>query len=320
MKCVIDVKLAKWMSENEYFYIMHRFNENPFDKPNHDNWDFVEHANRQKWRTISVSIGVQDYDKEFLKMVQLKNYRIDYLTIDIAHGHSRAMKDMIRFVKELELRCYTSIYGGTTGVPLRYYPFIIAGNVATSEAVVDLENWGADSVKVGIAQGGACTTFGMTGFGTPMFTCVQHCAGSAKKPIVADGGIKTNGDFSKAIVAGATMVMAGSVFAACSNSPAETVVKQLRSGEVRPTTQIGSGVVTSTYEDRIIQKIYKLYYGSASHYNKHSNHHVEGTLIELECNGLTYEQKLIEIQESYQSAISYAGGKLSISTKWGIRK
>ena len=170
-------------------------------------------------------------------------------------------------------------------------PFIIAGNVATPAAVVDLENWGADAVKVGIAQGDACTTYGQTGFGLPMFSCMLECSAAARKPLIADGGIRMNGDIAKAIRAGGTMVMAGSVFAACIDSPAETVEKA--------------------------DKKYKQYFGSASAINKGKNVHVEGRLVSLECNGFTYNQKLNEMTESLQSSMSYAGGDIRLAD-WGV--
>jgi GMP reductase len=186
-------------------------------------------------------------------------------------------------------------------------PFIIAGNVASAGAVVDLENWGADAVKCGIAQGDACTTYGQTGFGTPMFSCIQECADIATKPIIADGGIRTNGDFAKAIVAGGTMVMAGSIFAACIDSPAETVYREIITNEL---SNRGTG--------KIIVKPYKVYYGSASVKNKGTNVHVEGRAVELECNKMIYAEKLHEITESLQSSISYAGGDLA-EVEYGIR-
>jgi GMP reductase len=198
-------------------------------------------------------------------------------------------------------------------------PFIIAGNVASWGGVADLEDWGADATKVGIAQGDACTTYGQTGFGLPMFTCIQECAAVARKPVIADGGIRTNGDFAKAIVAGGTMVMAGSVFAACIDSPAETIYKISKTNELREGMKIGAGGVFEKSMDEILAKrTYKTYFGSASAKNKGANVHVEGRVVELECNKMTYADKLDEITQSLQSAVSYAGGDLS-SVEYGIR-
>ena len=295
MECTMNVDKAKYMSENDYFYIMHRFNKDKTAPANTDNKKFIEVANNENWKTISISLGVKDEDAELIEHCISNKLRIDYLTLDIAHAHSIRMKEMLEFLHSVYKR----------GAYER--PFIIAGNVAAAGAVVDLENWGADATKVGIAAGKACTTYGQTGFGAPMFTCIQECADIATKPIIADGGIGTNGDFAKAIVAGGTMVMAGSIFAACIDSPAETVYREIITNEL---SNRGTG--------KIIVKPYKTYYGSASAKNKGANVHVEGRVVELECNNMTYAEKLHEITESLQSSISYAGGDFS-EVEYGIR-
>lgn len=295
MECTMNVDKAKYMSENEYFYIMHRFNADKTAPSNTDNKKFIEVANKENWKTISISLGVKDEDKELIQHCINEELRIDFLNLDIAHAHSVRMKEMLEFLHSVYKR----------GAYER--PFIIAGNVASAGAVVDLENWGADATKVGIAQGDACTTYGQTGFGTPMFSCIQECADIATKPIIADGGIRTNGDFAKAIVAGGHMVMAGSIFAACIDSPAETVYREIITNEL---SNRGTG--------KIIVKPYKVYYGSASVKNKGTNVHVEGRAVELECNKMTYAEKLHEITESLQSSISYAGGDFT-EVEYGIR-
>jgi GMP reductase len=177
---------------------------------------------------------------------------------------------------------------------------IIAGNVATQQAVRDLSQWGADAVKVGIGQGSPCTTKNKTGFTMPMFSCVKRCSGTLAGdtvfddcgsnahdyesiPIVADGGIKYNGDIAKAVVAGADFVMAGSIFASCVDSSAKEV-------EV-------DGVW------------HKAYFGSASFENKKIKKNVEGKLKKLPQNGMCLKEKLSEIEQDLQSAISYGGGE-----------
>ena len=246
MKSVINMRLAKWMSQNDYFYIMHRFDNHLADD--------VGLANSEDWKTISFSI------------------RVDFLTIDIAHGHCSRMKMMIEHIK-------------------KWLPNtkIIAGNVATPSAVRDLASWGADIVKVGIGQGSPCTTKDKTGFTMPMFSCTTWCSNVFKDensekpiPIIADGGIKCNGDIAKAMVAGASMVMAGGLFAACTDSPA----------------------VSSTVNDIP----HKAYFGSASAENKGHNNNIEGKLTNIVSNGMTYESKLNEIKQDIQSAVSYSGG------------
>lgn len=268
MKSVIDMNLAKWMSQNDYFYIMHRFDNHLADD--------VGLANSEDWKTISFSVGVKMPDKmHIMNIGKAKNIRVDFLTIDIAHGHCARMKMMIEHIK-------------------KWLPNtkIIAGNVATPSAVRDLASWGADVVKVGIGQGSPCTTKDKTGFTMPMFSCVQSCSNvylggfeeelSDKIPIIADGGIKCNGDIAKSLVAGATMIMAGGMFAACKDSPA----------------------ASSTIND----VPHKAYFGSASAENKGHNNNIEGKLTNICSNGMTYEEKLFEIKQDLQSSISYAGG------------
>ena len=266
MKSVISPKLAKWMSENRYFYIMHRFDI--------DMTAFLTQSNEEDWQTISISVGVNEKDKDLLVKAAALKLRIDYITIDIAHGHSLNMKRMIKHTK----RCFPNTY-------------LIAGNVATPQAVKDLANWGADAVKVGIGQGSPCTTKDKTGFTMPMFSCVQNCSnlysgefGSEGEEIqiIADGGIKCNGDISKALSAGASMAMAGGMFAACTDSPAATTT---------------------------INNIpHKAYFGSASAENKGHSNHIEGKLTNICTNNVSYKEKLKEIKQDLQSAISYAGG------------
>ena len=262
MKSVIDFNLARWMSENDYFYIMHRFD--------HDLADDVAIANSENWKTISFSIGVQETDKDKIHKIKKRGNVIDFLTIDIAHGHCLRMKNMIKFIKD--------------NLPNTK---IIAGNVSTPQAVRQLAEWGADIVKVGIGQGSPCTTKDKTGFTMPMFSCVTWCSNivldnDSRVPIIADGGIRCNGDIAKALVAGATMVMAGGLFAACTDSPALNM--------------------------NINGSIHKAYYGSASVENKGHNNHIEGKLNHIESNNMSFKEKLFEIKQDLQSSISYGGG------------
>jgi GMP reductase len=162
--------------------------------------------------------------------------------------------------------------------------FIIAGNVATPEAVIDLENWGADATKVGIGPGKVCITKLKTGFGTGgwQLSAVKWCARVATKPIIADGGIRDHGDIAKSIRFGATMVMIGSLFAGHEESPGQTV--------------------------EVDGKLYKEYYGSASDFNKGEYKHVEGKRILEPIKG-KLANTLIEMEQDVQSSISYSGGK-----------
>ena len=266
MKAVIDVNLAKMLSAEGYFYSMHRFDV--------DIQRFVDIGNREGWSTISISIGVKSSDRELIRNMKAAGSRIDFITIDIAHGDSAIMKQMVEYVK-------------------KHLPDtkLIAGNVATSGAVKNLTDVGADAVKVGIGQGSPCTTKDKTGFTMPMYTCVSTCAQDATIPIIADGGVTCNGDIAKALHAGASMVMAGGLFASCVDSPAAAI-------EI-------DGVV------------HKAYFGSASFENKLTNKHIEGKLKNIASNGMTYMHKLVEIQEDLQSSISYAGG-IDLSALRGV--
>ena len=295
MKFCIDYRQAEFLSANGFFYIMHRFGNSEQTKYT-DMYEFVKCANIDKLDTISISIGVQDSDKFFLNSCIKDGLEIDYLTLDIAHGDSIRAKKMLEWIKSQD-------FGEIT-------PFVIAGNVATPEAVANLTDWGADAIKVGIAQGAACSSYGKTGFGVPQFSSVLECANVAKVPLIADGGIRTNGDFAKAIRAGGTMVMAGGIFAACIDSPAENVHKNSRVYATETRLHEYVGEVT-----------HKKYFGSASSTNKGNNHHVEGSTVLLPVDQMTYVEKLDEITEDLQSACSYAGGSLSkLSTvPYGIR-
>ena len=140
---------------------------------------------------------------------------VDIVCVDTAHGHSR---DVLRTVK--------SIRSNFSDVPL------MAGNVATGEATEALIKAGVDAVKVGVGPGSICTTRVVAGVGVPQVTAIMLCAQAAKKkrvPIVADGGIKYSGDITKALAAGASSVMIGSLFAGTDESPGELILRQGRS-------------------------------------------------------------------------------------------
>jgi len=143
---------------------------------------------------------------------------VDVLAVDSAHGHSA---NVIQAVRELHKK----------------FPKIdiIAGNVATAAATVDLIEAGASAVKVGVGPGSICTTRIVSGIGVPQITAVFNCAQAAKKyniPIISDGGIKYSGDITKAIAAGADVVMIGSLFAGTEESPGELEIYQGRSFKV----------------------------------------------------------------------------------------
>lgn len=143
---------------------------------------------------------------------------VDVITIDTAHGHSKGVIDAVRQVKEK----YPELQ-------------IIAGNIATAEAAKELIEAGADCVKVGIGPGSICTTRVVAGVGVPQLTAVMDCVEAAEKygiPVIADGGIKYSGDIVKALAAGASVAMMGSLFAGCEEAPGELEIYQGRSYKV----------------------------------------------------------------------------------------
>src|ERR1700689_155906 len=149
------------------------------------------------------------------RAAELVRFRVDVLSIDSAHGHSSRVLDAIRAVK-------------------KRFPEVdlMAGNVATYEGAKALIEAGVDTVKVGIGPGSICTTRMVTGAGMPQITAISECYRAARVhniPIIADGGIKYSGDVTKAIAAGASVVMIGSLFAGVDESPGETILYQGRS-------------------------------------------------------------------------------------------
>jgi GMP reductase len=193
---------------------MHRFDL--------DNVQFVKDM-QAKGVYASISLGVKPRTTTRWTMVA-QGLTPEYITIDIAHGHADSVKNMIGYIKA---KLPTS--------------FVIAGNVATPEAVIDLENWGADATKVGVGPGKVCITKLKTGFGTGgwQLSALKWCARVATKPIIADGGIRSHGDIAKSIRFGATMVMIGSLFAGHEESPGQTVEVDggcTRNTTVRPAT------------------------------------------------------------------------------------
>jgi len=262
MKCCVDFDICNILDSKNYFYVMHRFD--------HDIFGVVKDDNEVSFNNVSISVGIQNKDKALITNLANSKLRVDFITIDVAHGHHSKVADQIKFIKDTLPKTR-----------------VIAGNVATRNGVEYLAVAGADAVKVGIGGGYACTTKDKTGFTYPMFSCVMECTNTETSnfdiPVIADGGVRCNGDIAKALVAGAKMVMCGSIFAACSDSPA-------------PVVKDASG------------RRYKQYYGSASIHNKIDKKNIEGTMKLMDTDSFTYEEKLLEIIQDLQSAISYAGG------------
>lgn len=159
---------------------------------------------------VGAAVGPAKNMEERVKKLVLAG--ADVLVVDTAHGHSKGVIETVKYIK-------------------KHYPKmdVIAGNIATAEAVQDLVKAGADAVKVGIGPGSICTTRVVTGIGVPQLSAVMACAAEAKKhkiPVISDGGIRYAGDVAKAIAAGADSVMIGSLFAGTKESPGEIIYRE----------------------------------------------------------------------------------------------
>ena len=269
MASCIDMTKATWLAQNGYFYIMHRFYE--YDEIL--NWMRRMNKFEDLLPFVSISVGIKKRDVDLMAKIVDEKLRVDFITVDVAHGdHSEAIS-MLQYLATLKRLVMPDL-------------FIIGGNIATPSAFFRIAPY-VQATKCGIALGGACTTYNKTGFASPMFSTVNEIR-QAKEEfnegptplIIADGGISCNGDIAKALVAGADMVMAGSMFARCIDSPAM----------VDPTDPTK-----------------KLYFGSASLMNGNKKN-IEGRTLSMPMNGMTYEQKLKEVHQDLTSAISYAGG------------
>jgi GMP reductase len=245
------------MAQNGYFYVMHRFDL--------DNVAFVQkHARKGLYASISLGVKAPDRDTVDRLVAEGPDARVHH------HRHRpRPCRQREEHDRLPQDKLPTA--------------FVIAGNVATPEAVIDLENWGADATKVGVGPGKVCITKLKTGFGTGgwQLSALKWCARVATKPIIADGGIRSHGDIAKSVRFGATMVMIGSLFAGHEESPGKTV--------------------------EVDGELYKEYYGSASDFNKGEYKHVEGKRILEPIKGKLADT-LREMAEDVQSSISYAGG------------
>lgn len=269
MESVVSQELCEKLASNGYFYVMHRFN--------FDNKQFIIKM-KEKGLITSISVGVNKDSYDLIEDLVKSKLIPDYITIDIAHGHAKKMKRMIKFIKEKT---------PTT--------FVIAGNVSSIEATVDLDRWGADAIKCGIGTGSVCTTFPTTGFGSRNIqaSVVNECSSVTKKFIIADGGIKTPADITKSIVMGASLVMVGGMMSSFLDSPGKTV--------------------------EIDDVKYKEFYGSASSRQSNKTSRIEGTVKLNKMKNTTMLEYQDYLTECLQSSISYGGGKVLTdlsSVKW----
>jgi GMP reductase len=223
MVAVVNEEIAIKLATNDYFYIMHRFNVN-----------IVQFVLKMKTLKLfsSISIGVQKLDYDLINELYNRNIIPEFITIDIAHGHSDKVDDAIKYIKNLMPET-----------------FIIAGNVCTEEATIFLDKAGADGIKVGIAPGHACSTFMETGFGSRgcQLSTIKECRNVTDKIIIADGGINLPGDITKSIVFGANLVMCGNMFSGCIDSPGNIV----ENNNIKYKEYFGSASVHNNKTNRI---------------------------------------------------------------------
>lgn len=269
MASVVNQDTCIYLAEKGWFYIMHRFGI--------DNYKFTVDMH-EKGYFASISIGVNEDSYEQLRRMKKDNVIPEYITLDVANSYSVMGERMVKFVKE------------------NFDSFLIVGNCATEESIIDIENWGADCEKIGISNGNVCSTYMSTGFSRPQFSTVLGCSSVAKNPIISDGAIKNVGDIVKCYVAGASFVMAGNLFAGYEQSSGQDIYIQ--------------------------EKRYKQYYGSASYNNTRSKKNVEGQCILVDYQG-DMKKILLNIDDGIRSAISYAGGldmEAFQNVKWGVRQ
>lgn len=201
MDTVTEAKMAIAMNKFGGLGILHRFMNTEQQVTE------VRAVKESGAQIISASIGVNADFKE--RAEALVKAGVNLMTIDIAHGHSVQMMDTLKWLKDT--------YSGLE---------VIAGNLATPDAAIDLIEAGADAIKVGIGPGSMCTTRIITGCGVPQLTAIALCAEAARSydvPVIADGGIRTSGDMVKAFAAGASTIMLGSMLSGTIETPGDIV-------------------------------------------------------------------------------------------------
>lgn len=220
---------------------------------------------------LCASIGANG--SYFEDAARLLKAGVNVLLIDVAHGHHIHVKNAL---KEL------------TRLKSEYKFDIIAGNIATQQAAIDLEEWGADALRVGIGGGSMCTTRTQTGVGIPQLHAVMEVAKVATVPIISDGGIRYPGDVAKALAAGADTVMIGSLFSGTDEAPGDL----FETGEWPKNRKM------------------KVFRGSASMSTKSANglktNHIEGTANLIEAKGSVVDV-VNTIMDGVRSSMSYVG-------------
>ena len=239
--------------------------------------DRVEH--RFTNPVIAAAIGSKQ--KDIFRAKALLQAGANVLLIDIAHGHHSSMKQILGDLRALKRSLATDLDTSFE---------VIAGNIATPEAAKDLENWGADALRVGIGGGSVCETRIRTGVGIPQISCLQSISDVANTPIISCGGIRYPGDVAKALGAGASSVILGSMFSGTKETP----------GDIQYFGKYGN------------RHKMKIYHGSASDVQKTLSfaelNNIEGTATMVPYKG-SAEEIVDEIMDGVRSAMSYVGSE-----------
>lgn len=237
---------------------------------------------------VGAAVGVGGDTME--RVQALVNAQVDVICVDTAHGHSRGVLDTVREVKQT----YPDLQ-------------VIGGNVATGAAALALAEAGADAIKVGVGPGSICTTRIVAGVGVPQLTAIYNASQAVKAqgiPVIADGGIRYTGDIAKALVAGASTIMAGSLFAGVEEAPGETVIYQGRKFKIyRGMGSIGAMQLGS--KDRYFQ-------GEQTDANKLVPEGIEGRV--------SYKGQLAEVMIQYIGGLRAGMGYCGAATIADLQK
>lgn len=235
----------------------------------HENWGVMYDNWHAEIQDIPVMAAVGVSESDVSRAESLVKCGANIILIDVAHGHHKNVKNMIQKLREV--------------LPERID--IIAGNISTEESAIDLCEWGADGLRVGIGGGSLCTTRIQTGHGVPNVTSIIDCVKGSKVPVMADGGIRSSGDIAKALSIGADCVMLGSLLAGTKESPGKIIAK-------------GDGLLCKKYR------------GSASLETKSSHgqstKHVEGESTLIPYKG-SVDIIIEKLTDGIKSALSYSG-------------
>ena len=289
MKSICEVEMAYTMWTLGGVGIVHRFNSvdeqasivNSLYRritpqvSEHD--DRVEH--RFTNPVIAAAIGSKQ--KDIFRAKALLQAGANVLLVDVAHGHHSSMKQILGDLRALKRSLATELDTSFE---------VIAGNIATPEAARDLEKWGADALRVGIGGGSVCETRIRTGVGIPQISCLQSITDIAATPIISCGGIRYPGDVAKALGAGASSVILGSMLSGAKETP----------GDIKYFGKYGN------------RQRMKIYHGSASDVQKTLSfaelNNIEGTATMVPYKGST-EEIVDEIMDGVRSAMSYVGSE-----------